>query len=236
MLHRLFLVTLLALVCISLPTGKTEVRPALAGTPEAPKTEVQPKVLDNRAEILSSYLAQKNSPLQYHAQDFIDAADTYDLDWKLVPAISGVESTFGKHIPAASYNGWGWGVYGNNALGFRSWRDGIFTVSEGLKTKYVDRGLTTPTAMNRIYASSPTWGTKVDFFLTDIQNYAQSYKSPDDIKKSESLVSHTNIEFKTVETSAKINTEVVNFGDNTPKEASDASIVIGELKDLADNN
>jgi hypothetical protein len=207
------------------------VKPALAQIPEAPKTEVQPKVLDNRAEILSAYLAEKNSPLQYHAQDFIEAADTYNLDWKLVPAISGVESTFGQHTPASSYNGWGWGVYGNNALGFRSWRDGIFTVSEGLKTRYVDRGLTTPTQMNRIYASSPTWGSRVDYFLSDIHNYAQNFET----KNSDSLVSHTNIEFKTVETSAKINTEVVKFAEIKVGDASGDATLNIDLNDLADN-
>ena len=130
---------------------------------------------DRRAEILQAYLARYNSPLQAHAADFIEAADTYNMDWKLVPAIAGVESTFGKHIPGG-YNGWGWGVYGNQALGFKSWRHGIFTVAEGLKKNYIDKGLTTPIAMNRIYASSPTWGTKVNYFLNDIVVYFKCKK------------------------------------------------------------
>ncbi len=66
---------------------------------------VEAKKLDRKAEILAQYLAKYNSPLQYHAQDFIDAANTYKLDWKLVASIAGVESTFGKFIPGG-YNGW----------------------------------------------------------------------------------------------------------------------------------
>ncbi|MDO8618380.1 MAG: hypothetical protein Q7R49_00380, partial [Candidatus Daviesbacteria bacterium] len=81
-----------------------------ANEESTPAVEVQSKQLDDKAEILSSYLSKHNSPLQYHSQDFIDAAKQYNLDWKLVPAIAGVESTFGKHIPGG-YNGWGWGVY-----------------------------------------------------------------------------------------------------------------------------
>lgn len=145
--------------------------------------EVEAKQLDERAEILSAYFAQYNSVLQYHAQDFIDAADANEMDWKLVPAIAGVESTFckfipGGHGPYTTYNCWGWGVYGDQALGFKSWRDGIFTVSTGLKKNYINRGLTDPYSMNRVYAASPSWGWKVDYFLKDLERFAANYKQP----------------------------------------------------------
>ncbi len=57
---------------------------------------IEAKKLDNKAEILSKYLASYNSPMQFHAQDFVDASDSFGLDWRLLPAIAGVESTFGK--------------------------------------------------------------------------------------------------------------------------------------------
>ena len=80
---------------------------------------------DSRVKILAEYLKSQDSPLAANASDFVDYADKYNLDWKLVAAISGVESTFGKAIPKSSYNGWGWGVYGNNVIRFASWKDGI---------------------------------------------------------------------------------------------------------------
>lgn len=154
---------------------------------EAEKVQVQPeqvrsiraKSLDPRAYILKKYLAQFNSPLEDHAQDFIDAADLYSVDWKLVPAIAGVESTFGKHTPGGteptftSYNCWGWGVYGTQALYFKSYNDGIHTVTKGLKENYIDKGYTEPYAMNRIYAASPHWGGKVTYFITDIEKFSK---------------------------------------------------------------
>lgn len=152
--------------------------------PQTAKVEV--KKLDPRAQVLADYFKQYNSPFQYQAQDFIDAADAYGIDWRLVPAISGVESTFGKAIPGG-YNAWGWGVYGNQALGFNSWRDGIFTVAGGLKKGYIDKGLTDPYAMNRVYAASPTWGSRVNLFLNDIQNFASSY-TPTEEKTSSARV------------------------------------------------
>lgn len=150
---------------------------------------VTSKKIDQRAKVLQSYLAKHNSPLQYYAQDFIEAADTYNLDWRLVASISGVESTFGKHVPGGhdpaftTYNGWGWGVYGDNRLGFKSWRDGIFTVSQGLRERYVNRGLETPQEMNTIYASSQTWGVRVSYFMKDIDNFNKTYNSSQGINE-----------------------------------------------------
>lgn len=138
-----------------------------------------PKAQDVRTLILRDYFTKYNSPLVPYAQDFIEAADTYDLDWRFVPAVTGVESTFGKRIPGSisksSYNGWGWGVYGTNTLYFKSWREGIFTVSEGLKKEYFDKGYTDPYTINKKYAASPTWGSKVTYFLNDIRKFEYEY-------------------------------------------------------------
>lgn len=133
------------------------------------------KKLDKQAVILQKYLARFDSPLQYHAQDFIDAANTYNLDWKMLPAIAGVESTFGKFIPGG-YNAWGWGVYGTQAIYFDSWRDAIFTISQGLRENYLNKGYTEPYAMNRIYAASPHWGAGVSYFMNDLDKFASQYE------------------------------------------------------------
>lgn len=138
--------------------------------------EIQSKKLDNKAQILSAYFAKHNSPLETSAQDFIDAANQYNLDWKLVAAISGVESTFGKHIPGG-YNGWGWGVYGTQAIYFESWREAIFTISKGLRENYINKGYTEPYSMNRIYAASPFWGGKVTYFMNQIDKFAAEYET-----------------------------------------------------------
>ena len=143
-------------------------------TPAFASQEIEGKKLDPKAQVLAAYLEKRNSPLQYHAQDFIDAANLYNLDWKLVASIAGVESTFGQFIPGG-YNGWGWGVYGTQTLGFTSWKDGIFTVSKGLRENYLDRGLNDPLAMNRVYAASPTWGTKVSYFMAELERFASQY-------------------------------------------------------------
>ncbi len=160
--------------------------PAVAGdAPAVPtqKMEIEAKQLDQRAVILHDYLAKYDSPLQDHAQDFVDAADTYNVDWKLVPSIAGVESTFGKNIPGG-YNGWGWGVYGDQAIYFTSWRSGIFTVTQGLRENYLNKGLTDPYQINYAYAASPAWGGHVSYFMNDLNRFAQTYTDTDRTKIS----------------------------------------------------
>ncbi len=138
------------------------------------KEVVIAKQLDKEAQILADYLERRNSPLQYHAQDFVDAAREYDLDWKMLPAIAGVESTFGKFIPGG-YNAWGWGVYGTNAIYFTSWREAIFTISEGLREGYLNKGLNDPYSINRVYAASPVWGRRVSYFMKDLDRFEKQY-------------------------------------------------------------
>jgi hypothetical protein len=157
---------------------------------------INSKPLDPRAQILKDYLDKHNSPLASYAQDFIDAADMYDVDWRLVPAIAGTESTFGKAIPGGhdplytTYNAWGWGVYGTQALGFDSWKHGIYTLNKGLREDYLARGLMTPQQMNKRYASSQAWGGHVAFFMNDIEKFALTHKA----NRSTEVISNAQIQ------------------------------------------
>lgn len=129
--------------------------------------------VDGRVRRLENLLEEYNSPLKPYAQNFVQAADKYSLDWRLVAAISGVESTFGKRIPKNSYNAWGFGVPTGkqNGLAFKNWEEGIETVSSALKEKYIDRGADTLYKMGRIYAPfSNSWAFKVASFMEKVEN------------------------------------------------------------------
>jgi hypothetical protein len=126
---------------------------------------------DNRTQILEKYLDQFNSPLADYADEFIDAADAYDLDWRLLAAITGVESTYGKFIPRNSYNAYGWN---NGAYAFQSWENSIWTVTKALKENYVDRGANTVEKIGRIYAPpSPFWSGRVKRIMAQIDSQPQ---------------------------------------------------------------
>lgn len=167
MQKKLMLIPILLLTLNSSPLVSEQI----SSTQATPKVGIG--LLDKRAQILADYFRQYNSPLENHAQDFVDAADQHGVDWKLVPSISGVESTFGKN--AYGYNAWGWGIYGNQALGFKTFKEGIFTVTEGLKQNYINRGLTDPYHMNRVYATSPSWGWRVSYFINDLEEFSGNY-------------------------------------------------------------
>lgn len=140
-------------------------------------SEITPKKLDREAEILAAYLESYDSPMKNHSQDFIDAAREYNLDWRLLPAIAGVESTFGKHIPGG-YNAYGWAIYTpDSRFGFKSWRDGMFVVAKGLREDYLNKGLTDPYSINKIYAASPNWGGNVTFFMSEMGDFAKKYET-----------------------------------------------------------
>ena len=122
---------------------------------------------DERVVLLKKYLESKDSPLADNSKDFINIADKYELDWRFVPAITGVESSFGKNIPQNSYNAYGWA---NGKYNFTSWEESIDVVSKALRTKYIDKGATSIEAIGRIYAPpSSTWSNKVHYFMNQIE-------------------------------------------------------------------
>mgnify|MGYP001577679963 CR=1 FL=1 len=144
-----------------------------------PSAELQSILLaktdDSRIKVLKAFLEKYNSPLAVSAYDFVKNSDAYNLDWRLVAAISGVESTFGKFIPYNSFNAWGWGVYGNNVIYFSSWQEGIETISKGLRENYIDKGAENIYQIGRIYAESPTWPSRVEYFIEKMSEFEMQY-------------------------------------------------------------
>lgn len=105
----------------------------------------------DRAAVLKQFLEKYDSPLAENADTFVVVADKYNLDYRLLPAISCLESACGKRLIAESYNAWGWGVYGGNYIKFDNWDNGIEEVGKGIYEGYVQKGLDTPAKMAPIY-------------------------------------------------------------------------------------
>lgn len=137
------------------------------------KSQENRSAFDYRVQNLTRFLEKYNSPLSIYAGDFVAYADKYNLDYRLVPAISGVESTFGKQIPYNSYNAYGWA---NGNYSFRSWTDSIEVVSKTLRNQYIDRGANSIPQIARIYAPpSSSWAGKVQYFVTKIDPLPVSF-------------------------------------------------------------
>lgn len=124
---------------------------------------------DTRIKKLEEFLEKYNSPLAPYAEFIIKKADEYKVDWQLIPAISGVESTFGKRIPFGSFNAYGWC---NGEYRFKSWENSIEIVTKTLAEKYYARGLNTPYKIAPVYAPpSQTWGRNVTYFINKLDSF-----------------------------------------------------------------
>jgi hypothetical protein len=115
---------------------------------------------DQKVENIRKFMARRNAPLAEQAEFCVLMANKFDLDYRLVPAISIIESSGGKYL-YRPYNAWGWG--GSRGFTFESWEDSIYTVTRGISRGYKDRGAVTPQQMAPTYnPHTPNeWGAKV---------------------------------------------------------------------------
>jgi hypothetical protein len=121
---------------------------------------------DYRSEKLRKFLEEYDSELSPYARQFVKYADEYGLDWRLLPAIAGIESTFGKQMIDGTYNAYGWA---GGKYRFASWEDSIATISKSLKDDYLEKGAVTLFQIAHRYCPpSTTWRYKVVYFMNKI--------------------------------------------------------------------
>jgi hypothetical protein len=162
----------LALFCTSVSSLKAATLEA-EGSAVPKFNKIEKSNFDYRVYTLRKFFTEYNSPLTPYSAEFIAEADYYGIDYRMIPAITGVESTFGKQIPANSYNAYGWA---NGNYSFKSWPNSIQIVAKTLKTKYIDRGATSINKIAKIYAPpSTTWGNKVNYFVSKIDTLPLSF-------------------------------------------------------------
>lgn len=116
--------------------------------------------------IIESVLNKYNSPLTGESEAFVKACIKYQINCYFLPSIAGLESTFGKFIYPNSYNPFGWG---RGYMMFASWSEGFDTVAKGLKNGYIKKGAETIEEIGPIYAESPTWAIRVNWFIKQFE-------------------------------------------------------------------
>ncbi len=125
---------------------------------------------DSRVENLKQFFAKYHSILAVYAQDFVNAADLYGIDYRLAPGIAMTESGGCTAIPKDSFNCWGFGVYGGNAKKFTNYPEAIDIVTRALARYYVTKGLDTPDKIMPYWApaSRGTWAPSVNHYITQM--------------------------------------------------------------------
>jgi hypothetical protein len=91
-------------------------------TPDSLRT-----VQDQRHAKLEAFFQSFGCPAPYHVKEYLGAADTYAIDYRLLPAISVLESTCG--IYQRENNRWGWA---SARKGFASFRAGLEYIAHQL--------------------------------------------------------------------------------------------------------
>lgn len=121
---------------------------------------------DKRVKAVKNVFEHYNSPLLPYASFYVEKADKYGIDWKLLPSIAGLESSFGKRQMPNSHNSYGWG---GGHIYFDSYEHGIDTINKAFAEKYAARGATTVEQIGPIYAESKTWVPRVKSFMNKFE-------------------------------------------------------------------
>jgi hypothetical protein len=131
-------------------------------TGQKPHAPAPRNPVDSRVVRLQQFLQARDCPVSKYAADFIRVADRYDLDWRLLPSISMVESSGGKAYTKNNIFGWA-----NCREGFPSVRAGIeFVASRFAKSKlYRDKDVD---AILRTYNPSEDYAGRVKYIMARI--------------------------------------------------------------------
>lgn len=132
---------------------------------------------DARASLLRQYLEEQKSPMAPYADVIVKNADLYQFDYRLLVAIAGCESNWGKRMPSGdSHNAWGIAVYTGQQSGatYKNWVDAINWVSKYVKEKYHDKGITNLKQISAIWAppsveTGYSWANCVESLTSEIQ-------------------------------------------------------------------
>lgn len=116
---------------------------------------------------LEKVLEEYNSPLLASIDQFIKVCYDYNINCYLLPAIAGLESTFGLFIYPNSYNPFGWG---GGYLIFEDWNEAIEVVGKNLKINYINKGLDSIEKIGLVYSESPTWAVRIKWFINRFEN------------------------------------------------------------------
>ena len=124
---------------------------------------------DEREAKMNVILVKYHSPMAGLEPALIKLAEEKGLDWTLLAAIAGTESSFGKRMPHECLNPYGWGIYGDNKLCFESFEKAALAVADGISKKY---NTTTLETIARTYnkVSTEGWIRHTRFFMNKIKS------------------------------------------------------------------
>ena len=119
---------------------------------------------DKRHERLETFFQSFGCPAPYHAREYVGAADSNAIDYRLLPAISVLESTCG--IYQRKNNRWGWA---SARKGFASFRAGLEYIAHQLAEGRYYKNKTLEEKVHT-YNPSPQYARLVDKLMHKIDD------------------------------------------------------------------
>jgi len=136
---------------------------AVAGQAGSDSMSRKPAIsTDPRLIRIRQYFIERDCPAHQYAEDFILAADRHELDWRLLPSLSMIESTGGKE--ARNNNMFGWD---NCDVRFDDHRQGIYHVASRLAESKFYKGKSLDQAL-RTYNPRRAYGKKVKLVMAQL--------------------------------------------------------------------
>lgn len=157
-------------ILLSLVTAKSAQAAELTSSElESPFYHIKAQKVD-RVESLRAFFKSFDGPLEAYAETFVQVADKYGLDYRLLPSIACLESSCGKFYIPDSNNPFGWGIYGNKVTKFATMEDCIDAVGKGLSENYIKKGYDTVEKIAPIYnpPNPIKWAGNVNYFYNKI--------------------------------------------------------------------
>jgi hypothetical protein len=118
---------------------------------------------DPRYILLNEFLTDRACPIARHTADFIIAADRNDLDWRLLPSISIIESGGGKDYRNNNVLGWD-----SCRTRFPSIQEGIHLVASHLANSKLYRHKPLEDMLRTYNAANPNYAVKVKQVMRSI--------------------------------------------------------------------
>lgn len=120
--------------------------------------------LMNEVKKVENLYKKYNAPMANNAEYLVRTSKKYGVDYKLIVAISIIESGGGR-VCFRSYNPFGWGK-----KDFASFDEAILTVVKGISTGYYKRGLNTVEKIAPVYNAGDVdgWIRKVNKVMNEI--------------------------------------------------------------------
>lgn len=155
------------------PSSQNEI--AQLNQPEVKGVQTIIETNDGRDAIIAKFLERHNSPMvpyDYYGKKLVEIADTYNLDFRLLPAIAMQESNLCKQTHSdAPHNCLGFGIHEKGTLDFESYEAGFERAGRELRAFYINQGRITPEQIMKKYtpSSDGSWASSVNQWMAEMR-------------------------------------------------------------------